>query len=24
MDFAKDEESHLKALVAEYKTLVGT
>src|SRR5499426_3454015 len=24
MDFAKDEESHLKALVAEYKTLVGS
>ena len=23
MDFAKDEESHLKALVAEYNTLVG-
>ncbi|HSU89266.1 MAG TPA: transcriptional repressor [Terriglobia bacterium] len=24
MDFAKDEESHLKALVAEYNTLVGS
>ena len=24
MDFAKDEESHLKALVAEYKNLVGS
>src|SRR5262249_23955999 len=24
MDFAKDEESHLKPLVAEYKTLVGS